>query len=145
MAPGGHRDGKPFNRSGAVPNAATTAAATVASRNRTTRGMGLRPFRNGNSTNFQDSVATPSDKRMHMSFAILGDAPLPKVDCMPWNTMIGQCHRYSEYEIKPMETNGLNESARMKRVSPDRPAQITRAVPRHGRRAEAPGNGVTGV
>src|SRR5262249_57586592 len=55
--------------------------------------------------------------------------------------MIGQCHRYSEYDTSPMNTAPRDDSRLDTSVSPRAPLWITRTAPAHGRRAGQPGNG----
>src|SRR5258708_22156590 len=60
---------------------------------------------------------------------------------------IGQCHRYSEYEIRPSHRNGevarMREGAGTGRAPPPRPAAMTRPDPTAGSSAATPGYGVS--
>ena len=60
------------------------------------------------------------------------------------STRIGQCQRYSEYEIRPMNRTGRRPSSRAAplTVAPV-PAAMTRAAPIVGRSAAKPGYGVS--
>lgn len=51
----------------------------------------------------------------------------------------GQCQRYTEYEIKPMNTSGRIESSLETSVSPNALDPITVAAPRQGIKALTPG------
>ena len=56
--------------------------------------------------------------------------------------MIGQCHRYSEYEISPMKTTGREASREPTSDDPVSPAAMIRTAPRQGSVAASPGKGV---
>src|SRR5450631_3770401 len=56
--------------------------------------------------------------------------------------MMGQCHRYNEYEISPTKTTGLEASIFEIADVPVSPAAMISAVPTHGSKAAIPGKGV---
>ena len=61
------------------------------------------------------------------------------------NTTSGQCHRYTEYEMRPRKRTGARHSARFgSGVRSVMPPTISSAVAAVGSRATAPGNGVVG-
>lgn len=61
-------------------------------------------------------------------------------------TIIGQCHRYTAYEIRPSQRSGRSVRTRDGAVSPwPMPAAMTIPVPSVGSSAAMPGNGVVAV
>src|SRR5262249_10951984 len=59
------------------------------------------------------------------------------------NTSSGQCHKYSEEEIRPMKVSGRRLSNRATGPVAFVPEYSSRHVPTHGRSAAAPGKGIS--
>src|SRR5580692_5533048 len=127
-----------------MPAANNAAAATEATRKITGRDS-CRRSRKGCSTNLHDRVATAKEAKISASLVSFGENPLMSRPSLPWNTISGQCHRYKEYEIIPMNTIGRRDKALPTTDVPDFPAAMTKTAPTHGSNAATPGNGVAGV
>src|SRR5580704_18857747 len=125
--------------------AVNSAAAATETRRKITGRDSRRRSRKGCSTNLHDSVASAKEAKSSTSLVTFGEHPLMSRPSLSWNTISGQCHRYKEYEIIPMNTTGRRDKALPTTDPPDFPAAMTKAAPTHGSNAATPGNGVAGV
>src|ERR1700728_93155 len=87
--------------------------------------------RNGLSTNSNDKNASiPEDASTTAVSPPVKSSALRKKYRLKTNS--GQCHRYSEHEITPINTSGRKLRANFVVESPCSPAQMINPVPRQG-------------
>ncbi len=77
------------------------------------------------------TTATPTRARFR--------ARLSAPRAMGTSTRMGQCQRYSEYEMRPIQRGTRIASTRLGSVSAAPPPMMARAVPTTGMRAAVPG------
>src|SRR5262245_50504282 len=123
----------------AIPSATMAPSAAPEAMNSGRRGRTPLGRRNGCSTYLHESTEIPAVTAMRPtdSGTVTGLASACRA-----STQIGQCQRYSEYEIFPTHVSGVQPSARCTTVGVETPLAGPSGVPAHGSNAAAPGNGV---
>src|SRR5262245_43809382 len=126
----------------AIPSATMAPSAAPEAMNSGRRATTPFGRRNGCSTYLHESTEIPAVTAMRptASGTVTGLASACRA-----STQIGQCQRYSEYEILPTHTSAVQPSARCTTDGVETPLQRTSAVPAHGSNAAAPGKGVVAV
>src|ERR1700761_3185691 len=128
-----------------TPNTVNIAALTAANTKAWLPASLNRPVRNGVSTSHHESVATTTVIASATAFVRWFGRPSVWSKPKRWNISTGTCHKYSEYEISPRNTTGLNESTRLASGVPSSPVRIMSAAPRQGGKASGPGKRASGL
>src|SRR5690606_7578110 len=131
--------GRIANSTNAAHTAVAVATAPTA-RLRTVEDRNASANRAGFSTRCSVMIANPSDTS---TIARLPASPMSLPNRAGARISTGQCHRYHEYDTRPIDRiTGVDRNRPAPRSGVAQPAMITSAVPNTGSSAAVPGYGV---